>query len=220
MYKLHCILIKLAPEELEYLHNPDNEDDVSVEDIKIWVRERAVEATEHYEQKVFDYRSEDSAGRWSEKFPDEGVVLGFQEPQRFRQLLQEYSQIPLQKALHILKSSLYYDYAVRTKEEITADRELVIIDKPSYEVSKYWSARKAPEAIITEQYLINAWQQWDDISFVRDLSLALRLISGEYTFDSCFYSVADGGARIAPVTMADAMAHPSQYALVFSDYHF
>ena len=170
MHKLHCILVEVDPNDLVDC------DDLG--EIGGFVREEAMDATRSYREQAFDWRSERDAGRWSDEFPGAGVVLGAAEPERFKELLRDFSETPLRAALALVGNAAY-----------AVDAEFL---------------RKA----------------WENASDPFSLSQALRLVDGEYLFDSGFFSVPDGSARISPDTLEDALDGPERYALVFSDYHY
>ena len=170
MHRLHCILVEVDPNDLVDC------DDLA--EARQFIREEAMGATRQYREQAFDWRSETNAGRWSDDFPGDGVVLGAAEPERFEELLLDFSQSPIRAALEKLDGAGY-----------TVDGDFL---------------RRA----------------WEDGSDLYRLALALRLADGEYLFESGFYSVPDGSARISHDTLEDALDGPERYALVFSDCHW
>lgn len=182
-------------------------------------------ATEDFADRAYDWRSEDDAGRWEEDFPGAGVVLGLEEPERFRELLAEFKEAPLRAALREFRWATCRDFAWRPREEVEADPDLVelepLLDPP--DGSLCWSARRVVRAAtVDEAGLCRLWQAeaWEECRLAYQTQKALRLADGEYLFDSQFYSVPDGSAKISGKTLEDAVAHPERYALVFSDYHW
>ncbi|MGB9886663.1 MAG: hypothetical protein ACPLRW_06660 [Moorellales bacterium] len=214
VHALHCILVPVGAGDAGAM--------------RVEARCRAMTATEEYYGQVFDWRTEDDAGRWQdEDLPEDGVVLGGENPDLFRELLLEFKERPLRAALDALRSVLCWDYGWRPKEEVEADPELVEMI-PLFEAPQegmcYSARRTAPSAAVDEELLKRIWERADQGSnillFAYQLQKAIRLASGEYLFDAQFYSVPDGEAKISTKTLKDALKHPERYALVFSDYHW
>lgn len=47
-----------------------------------------------------------------------------------------------------------------------------------------------------------------------------KLLYGEYAFDSCYFDTDNFSARITPETYSEIKKNPSEWALVFFDYHY
>lgn len=161
-----------------------------LENAETVARGLAMSATEWAQGTAFDYRSEDDAGAWGAKFPKTGVVMGAKKPDRFTKLLLKFKDEPLKNALETL---MYYSNT-DFEQGITVNKKYIRL---VWELGEY--GKSDPDAWV--------------------MSLALRLVQGEYLFDSGFYSVPDNSSKISKQTLEDALAHPEKYALVFSDYH-
>lgn len=213
MHALHCILARL----------PDGAAGTDPEELKAEARSVAMSETEYYYEDVFDWRTEEDAGRWADEFPGQGVVLGLEEPERFRELLIRFKDRPLEMALEELRWLLVEDVGWRSQKELEADSDLTELCAfvPPPEPDQVFSGRFKGRAVeVDENLLRQIWYAQTDHLLAYRLQKALRLADGEYLFDSHFYSVPDASARISEATLQDALAHPEQYALVFSDYHF
>lgn len=194
-----------------------------VEDVKHHARVVAMSATEDYAGRVFDWRTEEDAGRFSDEFPGQGVVLGKEEPARLLRLVDTYSREPLEKALY------YLNYAItkpgwHDKEEI-ATKGLQVLDETGMRTEDgrtvFWSGRRLTQLQIDSDFLLKAWKgDAEALDILWCLRQALALIGDEYTFDSHFYSVPDGSPKLSAETFEDLNRHPDHYALVFSDYHY
>ncbi|AOQ24603.1 hypothetical protein MTAT_19460 [Moorella thermoacetica] len=222
MHALHCILVEVDSLQVnDFLQTKDNS---YLDDIKAEARAEAMEATHRYCDIVFTWRTEDDAGRWADKFPDEGVILGVLEPERFKELLQKFSQKPLEAALKYMDRLKYIDCAYRSKSVLENDPNIVIIDVDNTPVNQmgeqyFWSGRPNSGVVINKDLVKKIWDEqfrWADIW---PLVKALQLVTGDYCFDSQFYSVPDGEAKISEGILKEALEHPERYALVFSDYH-
>lgn len=195
---------------------------IDPKELKSWARSTAMTETECYSEQVFDWRAEDDAGRWEDEFPGQGVVLGSEEPERFRELLNRFKDYPLEAAVANFREILVEDVRCRTRKEFDADPDL--IELPTYvplEPDQVLSGRLKSRAVeISEDLLRQIWDGQADGLFAYRLQKALRLADGEYLFDSQFYSIPDGETRISEETLREALSHPERYALVFSDYHW
>lgn len=212
MHALHCILTKL----------PDGVAGTDPEELKAEARSVAMSETECYYRDVFDWRTEDDAGRWADEFCGQGVVLGLEEPERFRELLIQFKDRPFERALEELRWLLVEDVGWRSQKELEADSDLTELCAfvPPPEPDQVFSGRFKGRAVeVDENLLRQIWYAQTDHLLAYRLQKALRLANGEYFFDSRFYSVPDASARISEATLQDVLAHPEQYALVFSDYH-
>ena len=71
MHALHCILLKISPEQ------PINE-----------IRYMAEEETECYYERCYDWRETNTAGRWDALYP-ENVILAKDDLDKFIKILEE-----------------------------------------------------------------------------------------------------------------------------------
>jgi hypothetical protein len=214
MHALHAILVCIDDAARESW---------DIEDLKHHARVVAMSATEDYAGRVFDWRTEEHAGRFSDEFPGQGVVLGKEEPERLVELVKTYSRKPLEKALYYLNHAItrpgWYP-----KEEITAKGLRVLDETPVYAPDGrafFQAGRALTQLQIDSDFLLRAWEgDADALNTLWCLRQALTLIGDEYTFDSHFYSVPDGSPKLSTETFVDLTEHPEYYALVFSDYHY
>lgn len=191
-------------------------------ELKATARSIAMSATEYYYERVYDWRTEGDAGRWKDEFPGYGVVLGSEEPERFRELLVEFKDRPLRAALDEFRWLLIDDVKYRPRQEVVADHNLVEIATLPLSGEEYvLSGRFKRRAVeVSEDLLRRIWEGRVADLYTYRLQQALRLVDGEYLFGSQFFSGPDCCSRISEETLQDALTHPERYALVFSDYHW
>lgn len=226
MHTLHAILVDIKDcykDKTLFLQHLSREPKI----IKTRIRSYAMMRTDYYYERVFDYRSEDGAGSWAKEFPYPAVVLGAEEPERFRALLEKFSAKPLEMALNYYKMSQFSKQNWRTEEELKNDPALTIIDNsyngfPNIDRKPvYWSGYPNPDLTINEETIQKIWNSNPEdriqFSLVTDI---LRLVLGEYLPKSQFYSLPDGSSKLSPSVREDAFKNPEDYALVFSEYHF
>lgn len=180
MHVLHAILVELDP----------CKSDRPIEELWSEARDIAMGGTEDFADEVFDWRTEDNAGRWSDEFPGSAVILGVVEPERLRKLLDSFSVEPLNQAKAILA------FVRQCLGGVVPSLDEGFLDQ-------LWSSDLGPESCLAYE-LVKMFQ----------------LIDGGYTFDSGFYSIPDSSSRLTPETRKRVAEHPEQFALVFSDYHF
>lgn len=226
MHTLHAILVDIKDcykDKNLFLQHLSREPKI----IKTRIRSFAMMRTDYYYERAFDYRSEDGAGMWREEFPDPAVILGAEEPERFRALLEKFSAKPLEMALNYYKMAQFSKQNWRTEEELKKDTALSVIDNPKNGSPNidgdlvYWSGYPNPDLIINEETIQKIWDsKFTDTFQVGLISDILRLILGEYLPESQFYSLPDGSSKLSPSVREDAFKNPEDYALVFSDYHF
>ncbi len=210
MHYLHAVLAQL---DLE----PDLDPDVLAED----ARQAALDATECYgESDVFDWRTND-AGRWADEFPRRGVVLGVAEPDQFLQLLDQYRQLPFARALFWAERASGEDWGWRSLQDIESGGFQIFDNPENGQNGLFWSARPVPWPGSLKD-LVRSLNAAADIAHQRQaytITLALRLVAGDYRSESGFYSVPDASPRISPATLQAVREHPERFALVFLDYH-
>lgn len=207
MHALHAILVRVSAEDY-----------TDLDGLKEEAKYIAMQETEHYYGFVYDWRTEGPGG-WSKEYPD--VVVGKEDPERFLAELEKFSQIPLEEALQYLEFCKNTNYRWRTEDELKADPELVVLPSPKNgEDNLYWSGKPVPEITINEKTVKNAWENEHEATRIYTAIYALRLVTGEYLHASCFYSVPDGCAKLSQETLQEVKKNPSDYALVFSDYHY
>lgn len=218
MHALHCVLVRF--ENIQKGESFDAEDvQLLVEDF----RQEALDATKNHEGRVFDWRRE-NAGRWADDYPHCGVILGYKDPERFLNALEEWRNKPLEAALENFEWCIGRDWGWRTRQEIEAGG-YTIFDNPlngSVTIGgQFWSAVPLPLLTITPDNIRRIWDGTHELGhLVYRLVDALRPAIGEYTFDSQFYSVPDYSSRISSETLENARKHPEWYALVFLNYHY
>lgn len=183
-------------------------------------RTDALNSTQDYYGKAFDWRSED-AGRWAQEYPRRGVILGAVERKEFLSTLQEWIDMPLKNALLYLDEFRYIELAWRTKKQVEEDQATIIpfvFGDP--QTGSFWSGviRPKEDLIINEGLIRRFWNNADRQRVA--LHRAVALADAEYLPESQFYSIPDGSPKISDETLADAKEHPEKYALVFLDYHW
>ncbi|SMB96773.1 hypothetical protein SAMN00808754_1644 [Thermanaeromonas toyohensis ToBE] len=218
MHALHCFLVEVgAPIDVSALTAEE------VDEVKWEVRQKALEVLDSYEGQVFDYYEEEGAGGWEDEFPGRGVVLGAEDPERFKELLLEFKDMPLKRALSLMDFVEYCDLKWRTREEIEGDIEVLQQEEPVDVVNAsgqpiYWSGRRRATIGVTRKLIEEIWEKGGSV--YDHLAKIFRLVTGEYLFESGFYSVPDYSAKIRASTLENALENPAKYALVFVDCHF
>jgi len=90
MHMLHCILVDLTDE----IDDATALDAVEIKRLYKAARDLSAAATEDFSDEVFDWRRPTYSADRTEEDPDDGVVLGATDPERFRELLQEWAEAP------------------------------------------------------------------------------------------------------------------------------
>lgn len=184
-------------------------------------RQAALDATEGYQDQVFDWRA-NGAGRWADEFPNRGVVLGSADPKLFKKLLGEHKDAPLRAAQNSLAHVLYARHAHRTMAQIAADGAVPL---GAFELDLFapdstcWSGISVEIPPVGSELLRKLWNGAHGF-WSWSLKNAVALAAGEYLIDSGFYSVPDYSPKVSPETLKDVLETPGRYALVFLDYHF
>ncbi|KNZ68190.1 hypothetical protein Tfer_3272 [Thermincola ferriacetica] len=229
MHYLHAILVNVI-EASGHIPQPEE-----YEDAKLEARGVAMSETEEYYGSVFDWRTEDNAGRWSDLYPGIGVVLGAEDRERFLAEFHRWRNMPLKKALELYATFSLDQTGWRTQEEIdefnerarqegtpefviNSDVEPLIFDEPD-EPQRYYSGIPKSDAVINRDFICQVWGNEDVNYNLYLLKSIMQLICGDYRSDSQFYSLLDYSSRVSKKTLEDVLAHPEKYALVFSDYH-
>ncbi|MCR4425051.1 MAG: hypothetical protein NUW23_02520 [Firmicutes bacterium] len=213
---LHCILVEVE----SCLPKNASISDYTQERLEALLRAEAMNATALYQGEVFDGRTEESAGRWRDEFPGRGVVMGCKEPERFLKLLEEYSRLPLEKALEAIRLARGTEWSWRTMEQVRAGGYVVSPDPANGTDGLYWSARPAGPLTVDEDFIKKVWDgRIPGYPVAYNLKKALDLADGQYRTDSCFFSVPDEDAKASAETLDAARKNPQAYALVFCDYY-
>jgi len=212
MHYLHCILVRFEDAESEQFRK------APVETLVEKARDAALEATDYYEGRVFDWRLED-AGRWADQYPRKGVVLGLAEREKFLQLLKEWKDMPLRDALDNLKWARGRKWNWRTPEELEPDGAKVFPHPGNGDNGRYWSAIPVPqETLVLGEKLLR--ELWENPLWGYSIVLAVSLADAQYFPESQFYSVPDYSPKISEEVLQEAREHPQRFALVFLDYHY
>lgn len=183
MHYLHKILV--------YIPDVSKEADSMIRDSLVSaIRSHAESETEGFYKEVFDWRETDTAGRWSDAYP-ENVLLGSDDPNSLYEAVAECYQTQKSEIDHLialLKSSVGVDI-----EHIASgiwDRNYE--DKPK-----------------------NGF----DLLTALHLHRLSDLLYGRYIDDSLFYDAHEYTARIYKNTLAALKEHPEDWAVVMFDYH-
>ncbi|SMB96774.1 hypothetical protein SAMN00808754_1645 [Thermanaeromonas toyohensis ToBE] len=187
MHALHCLLVEV-PVKISPGASAGELDRVKKE-----TRAVALNAMNRYRGIAFDWCSRDDAGRWKDDFPGRGVVLGAEEPERFRELLNEYKDAPLRAA-----EALLWDLKI----EVWAEDWKWPLVMDAVTLERIWKTD-----------VLDGYAGWC-------LKTALKLVTGDYIFDARFFSVPDDSTKVGRETLEKALANPERYALVFVDCHF
>jgi len=219
----HAILVDLT----EYMDKEELKQMIKDDPDQVMVNARtyAMDATEQYgDGNVFDWRTEDDAGRWADKYPGRGVILGATEPERFLKELEDFRQAPFENAIGKFLWLEYDELGWYTQKELDANPALVKIQniEPSKwgDELRYCAGKPKPSPKIDKDYLKQIWENTDRYNMdVYRLILCLKMVDGEYGTESNFYSIPDCCSKISPKTLRSVQKNTWRYALVFSDYH-
>lgn len=209
MHYLHCILVQFDDGDLSSF---------TVDELVDIARAEALGATQSYLDRAFDWRAE-NAGRWADRFPRNGVVLGIAEREQFLSLLEEWKDKPLHNALGELRWARGRDWRWRTKEELDRDGAVVFENPLNGKEGKYWSAVPVPqESLLLGEGMLR--QVWSEGIWGYRVWKAISLAAGEYLPESQFYSVPDCSPQLSDEVLREARERPERFALVFLDYHY
>lgn len=154
-------------------------------------RLRAEAETSEYADTAFDWRDTATAGRWAEEYPV-NVMLGGSEPERIVKELEEA------KSLQEGEMNEHFDNLGKA-----ATCSLVDLKKAVFE---------------HEEIAGKSSTRFSSVGY--SLKCIGRLLSGDYYFSSYFYDTDSYTALITQETIQKVNACPSDWALVFFDYHY
>lgn len=148
--------------------------------------------TECFYERAYDWREDDSAGRWSDEYPQQAYLASENLEWFIKELedIQHTQKSEITCALENLKN--------------TVGTDLLQI------IPKIWErdGRNYDPAIgITE---MSAYY----------LRVLAELLYGEYRCDSCFYNTKENTARLFQRDLDEIRQSPSEWAMVMFDYHY
>jgi len=197
-----------------------------IDSLKKMARRRAIDAIEQYQDQVFDWLDEYTAGRWEEKYPGNGVILGLTDPELFLKELEHFRELPLKRALEWLGLLNHEDLKWRTLQEYQEDPDLERVP-PGWEdfllskedPPKIFSGYPKDPIKIDENFIRNLWAS-DYSSKGYYLYKTIALANGYYECDSGFYSIPDADSKLSSETLKRIRKNPENFALVMVDMHF
>jgi len=202
VHYLHAILIKFDTVTKEKIREREEFSPEEIDSLQKMARWRAIGAIEQYQGQVFDWFDEYTAGRWKEKYPGNGVILGLIDPELFLKELEYFRKLPLKSALEWLGLLNHKDLKWRTLQEYQEDPGLkrVPSDWEDFLFSeedppKIFSGYPEDPAKIDENFIRNLWAS-DYSSKGFYLYKAIALANGYYECESCFYSIPDDGTKL------------------------
>ena len=148
------------------------------------IRSFAESETEGFDE-AYDYRETDSAGGWSDEYP-ENVIFGREKP---NVLIDELNEVKDEQ-----ERTLKYHIRELKKDFPTLNLH-EIIDS------------------VTAKCAASSFTAYH-------LKCIAEALSGDYTFDSCFYDTTTGYATVDDGVIKKVEERPSEWALVLFDYHF
>ena len=182
MHALHKILVYVPEVPMDIA--------CSQADMVLNIRDYAANMTEGYQGYVFDWRETDTAGRWSQIFP-ENVLLGSEGTSMIERELLEAAEAQKNELEESIQSLAAWQNG----------------NVPQM-AHNLWNIRADSTPDNLSEYLA-------PYMFLK----IGKLVYGEYTFDSCFYDTCANTARITEQTLEKVNAAPSEWALVLFDYH-
>ncbi len=163
------------------------------EDILNEIISYARSETECFYPKVFDWREDDSAGGWSDTYPQQAYIAS-DDLEWFLNELREVQEMQ--------RGEL--DYYLRGLQEVE-DGDLAVLS------NKLWE-RGPLDDDFRKNYTTN-------MAAYYLLSLAKHLY-GEYRFDSHFYNTSSLTAHLYKSDIDKIRQNPDEWALVMFDYHY
>ncbi len=185
MHYLHKILVHIPSAT-------DAETDLSKAEILSAVIDHARSETESYYERAFDWREDESAGRWADTYPQTAYIAA----DDLEWFLKELAEVEVWQKSEI-DSCLEELYATG----ITDLRELS---------EKLWSRDGKDYSVRTGVNEMTAY-------YLRCLAQHLY---GEYRCDSSFFNTRDYTARLYKSDIEEIKQNPSEWALVMFDYHY
>ncbi len=184
MHYLHKILVHIPSVHIE--ENADRETQLRR------IISHARSETECYYERAYDWREDDSAGRWEDQYPQIAYIAS----DDLEWFLKE-----LEEVIALQKGSI--DYSLQQLKETLGTDLNVITDKLwSRPGNNYDTAQGVTE--------MSAY-------YLRTLA---QLLYGEYRCDSYFYNTNDHTARLYPSDLDMIKKNPEEWALVMFDYHY
>lgn len=184
MHYLHKILVHIPSVHIE--EGTDRETQLKQ------IISHARSETECYYERAYDWREDDSAGRWEDEYPQIAYIAS----DDIEWFLKELEDVNATQ-----KGSI--DYSLQQLKETFGTDLAVIADKLWSRPGNNYDAAQG----VTE---MSAY-------YLRTLA---QLLYGEYRCDSCFYNTNDHTARLYPSDIDMIKKNPEEWALVMFDYHY
>lgn len=185
MHFLHKILVHI-PSAIE-VH-----EDTSREEILGAVTLHAKDETECFYERAYDWREDNSAGRWSEEYPQQ-AYLASEDLEWFMKELDEIQigqKCEIENCMKELCKNVGIDLPGIVQQLWNRDRHNYDPKKGPTEMSAYY------------------------------LRVLAQLLYGEYRCDSCFYNTNNNTARLYESDLNLIRESPKDWALVMFDYHY
>ena len=149
--------------------------------------------TERFDGIAFDWRDVDSAGGWTDEYPQQAYIAA-DNLEWFINELREIQELQREEI----------DYCLNYIREAASTNLAVLSDNLCKRGSPYADFNNNYSDNMTAYYL---------------LSLAKHLY-GEYRFDSYFYNTCNSTARLYEIDFEVIKQSPGDWALVMFDYHY
>lgn len=180
MHYLHSILVNIT----------DDMNKMKRTDLISEIKSIAEDITDCYYEIAFDWRETDSAGRWSDIYP-ENVLLGSERPCEVIKRL---------KKCQFLQEEVVFSNLHFLKNIFKDDINNIIEEIWKYKLFKC----KSGNNFGISSFLLNG------IS---------KILHGEYFYDSFFYDTECFSASLDIETFRKVKQNPKEWALVLFDYH-
>lgn len=191
MHALHKILVLVNNDEDE-LKDYANQTQFTKDEILRETKDAGVKAIEDYgEGDVWDWHA-DGPGRWEDEVPYDGVILGAADPAAF---LKEFEEARL-KPLELAKESLQTAISQYTD------------DGQAHEIN---------EDLLSKSFFEDGYTKLHMYTYC--IGKAMRLINGDYHFDSFFYNGIEYNTRLSTDLLEQVRQYPHRFALVCIDLH-
>ncbi len=187
MHYLHKILVHV-PSAIQM------NDDTTYEEVLAAVKSHAQTQTEDYYQQAYDWREDESAGRWAEEYPDQ-VYLAIDNVGWF---LKELEEIP-----NFQKAEL--DFAFEQLATTVGTNLKDIIDG-------LWG-RDSGEITLKSENGFSSMTAF----YLRNIA---GILYGTYRCDSYFFNTYNHTARLYKSDLEEINRNPQDWALVMFDCHY
>lgn len=148
--------------------------------------------TECFYERAYDWREDDSAGRWSDEYPQQAYLAS----EDLEWFMKELDEIQREQKYEI-------DFALKNLQESMGTNVAEI-------ATELWNRNSRNYDSTTGATDMSAYY----------LHVLAQFLYGEYRCDSCFYNTKEYTARLYQSDLDAIRGNPENWALVMFDYHY